>query len=96
MRRQCFQPLGIIVMQAALVVVDEDRSRDVHCVHQAEPFGDSALAHTLFHLAGDVDEGKPGRDVEPQLPAEALHDFLDPRLRVFISARINEKELRIA
>src|SRR5258705_1622644 len=74
-RRQLLEPALVVLVEAGLVVVDEHTGRDVHRVHQAEPFLDAAPANGLFHLGGDVHELHPRRDFERQRLAEMLHGF---------------------
>ena len=38
------------------------------CIHQAEPFADTALAQTLLHLRSDVEEGAPPRVPQTRVP----------------------------
>src|SRR5947209_142211 len=63
--RQSFQPLRVIIVQPALVVVDEDGSRNMHRVHEAKAFRNAAFAQAVFDLARDVDKREPGRHFEP-------------------------------
>src|SRR3954452_2043873 len=70
---QLLQPALVVLMQARLVVIDEDARRDVHGVDQAEPFADAALGHRPLHLRRDVDEVHPRRDVHRQMTRERSH-----------------------
>src|SRR3954454_19588025 len=70
---QLLQPALVVLVQAGLVVVDEDARRNVHGVDQAEPFADAALRHRPLHVRRDVDEVHPRRDVHRQMPRERSH-----------------------
>src|SRR5688572_1356270 len=52
--RESLQPFFIIGMQARLIIVDEYAGRDVHGVHQAQPFANAAAPHCVRHLGRDV------------------------------------------
>src|SRR5687767_5134142 len=73
MRRQLFQPDLIIVMEPPLVVVNENRRRDVHGVDQAQAFAHAALADQLLNLRRDVDEPAPAGHFEPEMLSERFH-----------------------
>ena len=70
---QRFQPLFIILMEARLIVVDEDGRRNMHRINEDEAFSDPALCEAVFHLGGDVDQGSAGRHLKPQLFSVRLH-----------------------
>src|SRR5262249_33292527 len=72
-RGELLQPLLVILVQSAFVVVDEDRRRDMHRIHENESFPDAAFANALSDLRRDVDETSPGRNVEPEFLSIALH-----------------------
>ncbi len=59
------QPFFIILVQPVLIVIDEHACRDVHRVHQAQPFLNAALKQAFVHLWGDVDKPPPLGDIEP-------------------------------
>ena len=66
-RRQLFKPDLVVVMQATLVVVDENRRGDVHSVDQNEAFAHAALVERSRDLRRDVDEAAPPRQpMDPQ------------------------------
>ena len=73
MRRQCFQPHLIIVMEPRLIVVDEYRSGDVHGVDQTKAFGHAAPLNELLDPRRDVDESTPIRHLEPKMFGERFH-----------------------
>jgi hypothetical protein len=52
---QLLQPDLVVAVQAGLVVVDENRCRNVHRVDEYEAIRDSALVDALLHVAGNVD-----------------------------------------
>ena len=55
--RELLQPDIVVVVQARLVIVDEDAGGDVHGVSPATAPLDAALLQALLHFPGDVDEG---------------------------------------
>ena len=55
------------MVQAALVVVDEDGGGDVHGIDQAETFSDAALPNEIFDIGGDVDESATSGNFEPEM-----------------------------
>jgi hypothetical protein len=69
-RRQLFQPQLIVAMKIGFVVVDEDRSGNVHGVDQAKAFGHAALANEFIDLRRDVDEPTAIRHFEPKMFSE--------------------------
>ena len=73
LRRQLFQPLLKVGVQARLVIVDEDRRGDVHGVAQEQTLPDAALAQAGFNLWRDVDKFPPPFYVEPQFFAIRFH-----------------------
>ncbi len=60
-------------MQARLVVVDEDRGRDVHGVAEHEALLDAALGNRLFDLRRDVHKTHPLGHVEGEVVGVGLH-----------------------
>jgi len=67
MRRQLFEPDLIVVMQTGFIVVDEHRSGDVHCVHQAKALCNAAALDEFVDRRRDVDEAAPRRHFEPEV-----------------------------
>ncbi len=65
--RQFFQPNLIIMVKPALVIVDEDRSSDVHGVDEAKAFGHTAPANEFLDLRCDVDKPPSIRYLEPKM-----------------------------
>jgi hypothetical protein len=76
---ELLQPLLVILVQAAFIVVDENGSGNVHRVDQNQSFLDAAFPKAGFHLAGDIDETAAGREIEPELFAVASHVAMIPR-----------------
>ena len=72
-RREFFQPDVVIVMQPALVVVDEDRCGDVHGVDQTKAFAHAALIDEFLDLRRDVDEAASVRNFKPKMFGERFH-----------------------
>src|SRR5205085_6735328 len=68
-----FQPLFVVLVQTGLVVVDKNRSSDVHGVHEAKAFLHAALAHTFLDLRSDVQEVHPRGNVERQVGRVRFH-----------------------
>ena len=48
----------------------------MHGVYEHEAIFDAAFVDTSLHVAGDVDEGPPGGDFEPEFFAVAFHWLL--------------------
>ena len=74
-RGELFEPRGVVAMESALVVVDEHRSSDMHCVNKNQPLLNAALTKAFFYLACDVNEGHTGLGIEPQLLPVAFQAF---------------------
>ena len=55
-RRELLEPARVVLVQPRLIVVDEDRRRDVKRVDEAEPFLNAALRQGLLDVRRDVDE----------------------------------------
>src|SRR5579883_519851 len=64
-RRELLQPPIIVLVQAALVIVNEHRRRDVHGVDQHQTFLYAALGKALLDLARDIDERASGGNLKP-------------------------------
>ena len=73
-RREFFQPDFVVVMEAGLVVVYENRCGDVHGVDQAQPLLHPALAHQPGDRPGDVHKSAPARHFKPQLFGKRFHN----------------------
>jgi len=71
-------------MQSGFVIVDKNRSGDVHRRHQHQPFFHPALFDQLFNLIGDVDIIPAMRGAEPEIFGERFHvtDCSSPKLRI--------------
>src|SRR5687767_1791793 len=67
------QPVQDVVPESRLVVVDEDRCRNVHCGNQRHSLPDSALLELGFDLAGDVDDLLAALGLEPEVVSVGLH-----------------------
>src|SRR5262249_27541215 len=72
-RSKFFQPCLVVVMQSRFVVVDKDRSSDMHRVHQAKPFGHTALLNQFLNFWCDVDEAASIRHFEPKMFCKRFH-----------------------
>src|SRR5512135_526359 len=77
-RRELLQPDSVVVMQARFIVVDENRSRNMHGIDQRQPFLDTALPDAVLHLAGNIDKRHPRWRIEPELFAKAFHVATSP------------------
>ncbi len=73
MGRKTFEPFFEVAQEPPLVIVDEDRGRDVHGVHEHESLPHPALPHAVLDLARDIDEATARGDVEPEFFAEGFH-----------------------
>ena len=69
-RREFFQPKLVIVMEPRLIVIDEDRSRNVHGVDQTKAFGHAASVNKFLDLRRDIDEPASIRYLEPKMFSE--------------------------
>src|SRR5450830_974597 len=63
----------VIAVKAGLVVVDEDRGRDVHRVDEAESFPNPALVDRGLDFAGDVHESDSAGEMKRQNLAMRFH-----------------------
>ena len=72
--REFLQPFLVVAVQAALVVVDEHRRRDMHGVDQHQPFLDFALGHGALDPARDVEKLVAFGGVEPEFLAVGFHE----------------------
>src|SRR5450432_1527089 len=72
-RRQLFQPDLVVVMEPALVVVDEHGRGDVHGVNQTKAFAHAALTNEFLNLRRDVDEPAPAGNFKPEIFGERFH-----------------------
>jgi len=70
---QLFQPHLIIVMQPALIVVNENGTCDVHRVYEYQAFLNIAPYHQTLNRVGDVHEATTIGNFEPQVFGEAFH-----------------------
>ena len=68
--RESFQPNFVIVMKSGFIVINKDRSGDVHGIDETKAFGDAALVNEFFDLRRDVDEPTSARDFEPKMFSE--------------------------
>jgi hypothetical protein len=72
MRCKTRHPTFVVVVETALVVVDEDGRGDMHRVAKQKSFPDAAFPQTTLDLGRDVDECPSSGNVEPKLLPEAL------------------------
>jgi len=56
MRRQLFEPALEIAMQALFVIINKDRSRNMHRIDQTEPLNNFALSQAIFNLRGNIEK----------------------------------------
>ena len=73
MRSQFLQPKFVIVKEPRLIIVDEHRSGDVHCVDQTKTLRYAAPMNEFLDLRRDVAEPAPIRHVEPKMFSERFH-----------------------
>jgi predicted tellurium resistance membrane protein TerC len=71
--RQLFKPPFEIVMKSGFIVVDKDTGRDMHRVHQADPFQDAAFLDAFFDLWGDPHEFPSFLGFDPKFFSKSLH-----------------------
>src|SRR5579885_1654173 len=72
-RRQRFEPSLVVVVQAGLVVVDEDGGGDVHGVDEAQAFAHAALANGILDLARDIHEIHARGNIHREIPGMRSH-----------------------
>src|ERR1051325_3785123 len=72
MRSKLLQPGFIVMVKSALVIVYEDRSRDVHGINQTKTLADPALTDEFLDPRGDVDEPPPRLHFKPQMFGKRL------------------------
>src|SRR5271167_850694 len=73
--RQPFEPSLVIFVQAGLVVVDENRRRDVHRIDEAKPLAHAAFLDRLLNLARDVHEVHPLRHFHSEIFRMRQHEW---------------------
>ena len=64
MRRQFREPGFIVLMQTALIIIDEDRGGDMHRIHERQPFPNAALFQAHLNVSSDIDK-RPPRMADP-------------------------------
>jgi hypothetical protein len=72
-RCQLLKPNAEVVMQATLIVIDENRRSDVHRIAKNQSLLNAALANRLFDLRGDVDEAHCRRHIHGQVFGVGFH-----------------------
>ncbi len=75
---QLFQPDLVIVEQALLGVIDENRGGNVHGVHKAQSLLDRALSHQLFNRACDVHKPPAVGHFKPKMFRQRFHSVMQP------------------
>src|SRR5579871_4622305 len=80
--RELFQPDIVVLKQAALRVVDEDRSGDVHRVHEAKAFLHPAFLDEFLDGIRDVDKPAPVRHFKPKMFRQRFHDIRINELKI--------------
>ena len=77
LRCQLFQPVLKVGMQSALVVIDEDRSRNMHGIAEHQAFTDAGFKEAFFNLRSNVDIDSSGLSFEPQFFPVTFHCTLN-------------------
>ena len=72
-RRKLLQPDFVIVVETALVVIDENGGRDVHRAAEAESTLDFAFADQLFNRLRDINETATTFDFKPEIFSQRFH-----------------------
>ncbi len=70
---QLLQPLGVILVQTALIVIDENGGGDVQGIDQHQSLLDAAFSYRAGHLGRDVHEPHPFWNLNRQFLAVAFH-----------------------
>ena len=52
-------------MQPAFVIIDENAGRDMHGIHQRQPFPNAAFSDACIDIIGDVDKFPALVNMEP-------------------------------
>src|SRR4051812_44479150 len=73
MRREAFQPLRVVMVQTALIVIDKHTSSYMHGVHKYKTLLHAAFAQAFVHLLGNTNKGYAGRWIEPKFFAVTFH-----------------------
>jgi len=73
-RCEPLQPTFIVIVETALVIVDEDGCGDMHRVAEQQSFFDSALSQGCLNLRRDVDECPSSGNVEPKFFSVAFQE----------------------
>src|SRR4030067_3145761 len=81
MGSKLLQPDIEIMVKTGFIVVDKDRSSNVHRIDQNQSLPDPALFETGFDLWGDIDQGSSSRYLKPQFFSITLHN---PLLKHFL------------
>src|SRR5258708_29633347 len=68
------EPLQEVCPESGLMVIHEDRRRDVHGTNQHETFTPLANLHFLHNLVSYVDDLLPPLRVEPEIVSPRLHE----------------------
>ena len=68
--RQFFKPNLVIVVEPRFIVINKDRSGDVHGVDETKALGHAAPVNEFFDLGRDVDEPAPARHLKPKMFSE--------------------------
>jgi hypothetical protein len=61
-------------MEARFIIIDENRSRDMHGINEYQAVCNSALFQTLFDLGRNINKCTPARNVEPEFLSICFHD----------------------
>jgi hypothetical protein len=73
MRGELLQTCIKIVVEPRLIIVNEDRGRNMHGSNKHQALGNPALFEAFFHLQSNVDEGPTRGHSEEQFLAIAFH-----------------------
>src|SRR5512139_1124619 len=64
-----------VVVKAGFIIVDENRSGNMHGIDQHQSLFDPALFETGFNFWGDIDKCSSSRHLKPQFFSVTLHYF---------------------
>ena len=48
-----------IMVESRFIIIDKDRSSNMHRIDKSQPFSNTTVSQSFFNLGGDIDEGPP-------------------------------------
>jgi hypothetical protein len=78
-RGEFLEPTAVVLMQAGLVVVDENAGSDVHGVAEEKALLNAGLGEEILQILSDVKESHPLLEMEREVLSVAFHDGKVPK-----------------